>query len=313
LHMLEGVPTKHELMNVVTKDNPHNWTAALHRHDNIQTIESHEEQVAVVSVMKEAMIKYAQAQHTFTKSIIINGPPGCGKTFLMMIASLFALAKGLTVTPIALMAERASTLGGTYVHKLFCIPPKNYTPQRLSEIAILRILRKPVILQFLLTVDVICWDEAGQNPAQLLATCDIIMRRLRGSDLFFGGVLLFFTLDHLQLRPIKGLPLLLSPHIMTCFRIIKLQHLVRASHDPQLQRIIDICRMSKYDYELQPTVIDELKALLKDNCIWVDSWESPEIPNNAVRCFGMKKPAQQAETRYIEQIRVDCERHGDVF
>ena len=73
LHMLEGVPTKHELMNVVTKDNPHNWMAALHRHNNIQTIESHEEQVSVVTVMKEAMIKYAQAQHTFTKSNIING------------------------------------------------------------------------------------------------------------------------------------------------------------------------------------------------------------------------------------------------
>ena len=214
LHHLSGIPTKEEIMNDITKDNPHNWTADLDRNENIQSIESHAEQVQVVSLVKEAIHKYAQAGNTFTKSLIINGPPGCGKTFLMMVASLLGLSKGLTVTPTALMAERASTLGGTYIHKLFCIPPNNYTPQRVAEIAILRILHRPVILQFLLTVDIICWDEAGQNPAQLLATCDIIMRRLRGSDLFFGGVLLFFTLDHLQLRPQLKACLSCSPHTL---------------------------------------------------------------------------------------------------
>jgi hypothetical protein len=33
------------------------------------------------------------------------------------------------------------------------------------------------MLQYLLIVDIICWDEAGQNAAQLLATCDIIMQK----------------------------------------------------------------------------------------------------------------------------------------
>ena len=89
------------------------------------------------------------------KSIIINGPPGAGKTLIMMVASLLALCKGLTVTPTALMAERASTLGGTYIHRLFCIPPNNYTPQRLAEVAINRILRRPVVLQYLLILDVL--------------------------------------------------------------------------------------------------------------------------------------------------------------
>ena len=300
-------------MTVVTKESPRPWNPTLVRSDNIQTIESFEEQLAVINCLKETILKYAGAGDTFTKSLILNGPPGCGKTFIMMIASLFALAQGLMVSPTALMAERASTLGGIYIHKLFCIPPNNYTPQRLAEVAILRILRRPVILQFLLSVDILCWDEAGQNPAQLLATCDIIMRRLRGSDLFFGGVLLFCTLDHLQLRPIKGLPLLLSPHIMTCFRMIRLNHLVRASQDPNLQRIIDICRMSKFEYELQPSAIDELKTLLKENCTWVDSWDSPLIPNNAMRCFGMRKPAQKAESRYIEHVRLDCLRNRKPF
>ena len=139
------------------------------------------------------------------------------------------------------------------------------------------------------------------------------MRKLRGSDLFFGGVLLICTLDHLQLRPIKGLPLLLSPHIMTSFWLMTLKHLVRASQDPQLQRIIDICRMSKAQYIENPQVIDELKCLLKDNCTWVDSWDSPEIPNNAIRCFGMRKPAQRAEARYIDQVRLECFRQNKSF
>ena len=139
------------------------------------------------------------------------------------------------------------------------------------------------------------------------------MRKLRGSDLFFSGVLLFCTLDHLQLRPIKGLPILLSPHIMSSFALMTLKHLVRASQDVHLQRIIDICRMSKDDYDAQPQLIGELKTLLKENCTWVDSWNSPEIPNNAIRCFGMRKPAQRAEARYIEQVRRDCQRNGRPF
>lgn len=211
------------------------------------------------------------------------------------------------------MAERASTLGGTYIHRLFCIPPRNYTPQRLAEIAVSRILRRPFALQYLLILDILCLDEAGQNPAQLLATCDIILRRLRGSDLFLGGVVLLCTLDHLQLRPIKGIPLLLSPHIMSCFRMFQLKQLVRSSQDQHLQRIIDICRMSKTQYEEDPSVIGELRNLLSTHCTWVDSWDSTLIPSNATRVFGMKKPAQKAEERYINEVKQNCLRERMPF
>jgi hypothetical protein len=119
LHHLPGLPTKNELMNLVSKDNPHSWNAQFDRDTATQTIESYEEQKAVIDTIKTAIQKYAHGNLGFTKSIIINGPPGAGKTFLMMIASLLALCKGLTATPTALMAERASTLGGTYIHRLF--------------------------------------------------------------------------------------------------------------------------------------------------------------------------------------------------
>jgi predicted GIY-YIG superfamily endonuclease len=311
LHYLQRLPVKEDLMNVVSKENPHNWDAQFVHDNNTQTLESYNEQKTVIDAIRASIQRYVLGSRGFTKSIIINGPPGAGKTFIMMVASLLALCKGLTVTPTALMAERASTLGGTYIHRLFCIPPNNYTPQRLAEVAINRILRRPVVLQYLLILDVLGWDEAGQNPAQLLATCDIIMRKLRGSDLFFGGVLLLCTLDHLQLRPIKGLPFLLSPHIVTCFEMVQLKHLVRSSQDPPLQQIIDICRMSKQDYN--SAVIAELKTLMTENCTWVDSWDSKDIPKNATRCFGMRNPAQKAEARYVEQVRQDCARSGAPF
>jgi predicted GIY-YIG superfamily endonuclease len=141
----------------------------------------------------------------------------------------------------------------------------------------------------------------------------MIMRKLRGSDLFFGGVLLICTLDHLQLRPIKGIPFLLSPHIMTCFRMLQLKHLVRSAHDPNLQRVIDICRMTRQEYEDNPTVIDELKELLRTHCTWVDNWDSPEIPRSATRCFGMRTPAHEAEARYINQVERECASSGSPF
>lgn len=67
----------------------------------------------------------------------------------------------------------------------------------------------------------------GQCFAECLATSDIIMRQVRNSNIFMGGVLLIFTIDHSKIQPIRGRPFLTSCHVIPYFKMVTLEHLVR--------------------------------------------------------------------------------------
>ena len=72
----------------------------------------------------------------------------------------------------------------------------------------------------------------------MLSVLEIIFCRVRGNNIFMGGVLIISTMDHTQLQPVNGRPFLLATHVITCFRMIKLECSVRASGDPYFQRIV---------------------------------------------------------------------------
>ena len=74
-------------------------------------------------------------------------------------------------------------------------------------------------------------DECGQLSAEQLRTMDIILRTARKSNIPFGGVLVFGTMDHTQIGAIGGWPFLLSSHILTDFVLVKLTHSGRAFGD----------------------------------------------------------------------------------
>lgn len=84
-------------------------------------------------------------------------------------------------------------------------------------------------------MDVLLLDECGQLSAQQFALIDIILRHARNSSLPFGGVLIIGTFDHAQLGCIRGLPFLLSSHILTDFTLVRLERSVRAARDANLQ------------------------------------------------------------------------------
>ena len=92
-----------------------------------------------------------------------------------------------------------------------------------------------------------------------------------------GGLLIISTQDHKQLQPVSGRPLLISAHILSCFCFILLKESVRAAGDPALQRIQNIVQMHPKAYKDNNELLTELIELIKDNCTFVDSWNSPEI------------------------------------
>ena len=63
-------------------------------------------------------------------------------------------------------------------------------------------------------------DEIPQVSSELFSTLDILLRQIRNSYIFFGGLLIIATLDHHQLPPVKGRKFLMSPHCITCFNFL---------------------------------------------------------------------------------------------
>ncbi len=135
------------------------------------------------------------------------------------------------------------------MHRLFGLSTKNMTnASRMAELAIDKVNRKSQLcyLHTLLTIDVLLFDEFGQASAQQVKTLDILLRKVRNSNIPFGGVLFISTVDPAQFGPINGLPLFLSSHILTDFDSV-LYSSVRAQGDAlfcELQNISHINRGS---------------------------------------------------------------------
>jgi hypothetical protein len=112
-----NVPSAEELA-ACTKNNPYPYVITLTRAER-QSVESFEEQMACYCSCREAIEKYIQATPTFTKCRAITGGPGCGKTFVMIVSAVHAMALGLCVMIICLLAKRADLLGGIHMHAFF--------------------------------------------------------------------------------------------------------------------------------------------------------------------------------------------------
>ena len=146
-------------------------------------------------------------------------------------------------------------------------------------------------------------DEMGQVPSEILATIDIILRRVRDSNIYLGGVLMIFTMDHTQIQPIGGRPILTSCHIITCFKMVALKHSVRASGDEVFTRIQKIARYTYRTFEEKPELIDEFISLCSDNFTFVDDWDDDGIPASTMRLYSKKVPAKDAAKQFVERVR----------
>ena len=93
-------------------------------------------------------------------------------------------------------------------------------------------------------IDIMFVDEIGQISSEMLSCLDIILRKIRNNNIFLGGLLFICTLDHKQLAPIDGFPILTSPLVISCFEFISLTESVRESGDVNLQRIQNLARMN---------------------------------------------------------------------
>ena len=222
----------------------------------------------------------------------------------MMYMLLYAIAQGNIVTTTAMMCKRAIQIGGTHVHQLFRNPIENtVSAHRQAELAILSLMRKPEKLDFLRAVNMIFFDEMGQVSDVMLSILDIILRKVRNSNVYMGGVVIFFPMDHTQIQPINGRPFLTSCHIIPCFKAVSLEHSVRAATDHAFIRIQKIARMNYREFERNPELVNEFVTLCSNNLTFVDTWEDPRILPSTMRLYSKKIPAREASRQFVASVR----------
>ena len=64
-------------------------------------------------------------------------------------------------------------------------------------------------------------------------------------------MLIIGTIDEAQLKPISGLPVLTSPHMLTSFDVVTLQHCVRAE-DADFRRLVKLIRLPVLELREEP-------------------------------------------------------------
>jgi hypothetical protein len=162
-------------------------------------------------------------------------------------------------------------------------------------------MKNPEMIQVLKVLNVLFIDELGQISAELLSTLDIILRKIRNNNIFFGGLLIIASMDHRQLPPVTGKPFMMSSHVLSCFKFSVLDHSVRASQDSYLEIIVNIARMHPDLYTDE--IIADFEWLLSNKFTHVDSWSDPLITPDVYRIFSKKLPAKESVEKYISQVK----------
>ena len=222
----------------------------------------------------------------------------------------------MNIITTSLLGVRANALGGIHLHQLFCLPVDDklqLSPFKCAEIALEKIRRKLNSLHILLTMDVLFIDELGQKSAQQIATIDIIMRKLRNSQLPFGGILIIGSMDHTQIQPINQLPFLTSSMVLTSFQAIKLQHSVRAHGDVDFQRLQELTRKCPYELRQSIELKNEFFELAGRILTFVPNWRDNRISPNMMRAFSRIRPAQNALNEYRESIKQLLDNESKIY
>jgi hypothetical protein len=285
-----------------------------------QSEESLVEQRHVVEKCKMAIDRKKQNE-PFTQFPLIIGPPGTGKTHLMMRMVTYAIAQKLKVNILSMtgkfllkcgviiwsnmsltIGERARSLGGQHVHLAFSYPVQTamISTSAISTTTCLSTLQKnPMKVALLGETDIFFFDEISMISAEMFSSLDMIMQKVMNNNLPWGGKLLIASGDHKQLSPIDGHPIWTSPHMLTTFTMLRLNNYVRSAEDPALQRAIDLIRVSC------PTPADkvELNNLLRHHCQFLDNWN--DVPVHAMRIVSTRKAEQKVMNNFIAKLQQD--------
>ena len=166
----------------------------------------------------------------------------------------------------ALGAMFAQNGGGIHLHRLCLFRPGKSnlwtTPQSLAATALKRLQQQPHLVRRLQELIVLYIDELGQCGSPLLLGLHLVLSKVRGNDLPFGGVFVFAAGDHYQTEPVDMAPPYTSWFMKCHFRVITLHELFRSRNDETLQTIINLARVP----QLMPTSRAYIMQAIRQHC-----------------------------------------------
>lgn len=178
-------------------------------------------------------------------SVLLTGPAGSGKTYLLNQFIQQAQSAGKKVAITASTGIAATHLGGTTIHSWSGIG----IADQLSEYALDGLTQKAYLYNRFNNTDVLIIDEISMFDAARLDAVDMVLRRMRNSDEPFGGVQVVLSGDFFQLPPITrgGVPVRFAfesrvwqalENLVVCY----LDIVYRQSDDPLLAILQDMRR-----------------------------------------------------------------------
>ena len=143
-------------------------------------------------------------------------------------------------------------------------------------------------MDFTRSVNIIFFDEMGKVSAEHLSMFDIIIRKIRNSNMHMGGSLIILSMDHVQIQPLRSHPFLTSCDVIPCFKVVSLNHSVIVSNDIHFQRIQQTTRYNYQRFVNEPELIDEFVDLWSEHLTFVDKWDDNKITPFSMRSHRKK-------------------------
>jgi len=137
------------------------------------------------------------------ESVFLTGPPGCGKTHLVNEVVSTLRSVGLTVSVCGSSGAAAALVGGTTVHAWTGFINGDADVVSPLETVLSKVIPASAKFRMRSTM-VLVIDEVGTLSAALITRLDVVLRALRRCSLPFGGLLVLFSGDFLQLAPPVG-------------------------------------------------------------------------------------------------------------
>lgn len=134
------------------------------------------------------------------ENVFLTGQAGSGKTYVLEKYVKHLKENGVSVAITASTGIAATHLNGTTIHSWSGIGIKD----KLSEDAILKLIKKPYLRRHYLETSVLIIDEVSMLHAHQLDMVDYLAQIFRQSTAPFGGMQVVLAGDFFQLPPVAG-------------------------------------------------------------------------------------------------------------
>lgn len=185
------------------------------------------------SMLSEDQQRIVDAIRRRKQNVLMTGPGGVGKSFVITHVS----SSTTSCVTTAMTGAAAILIGGNTLHSALGIG--------LGTASVDEMVRRECNKKVLREMKLLIIDEVSMLSAQLLDKLELVARRIRKSDLPFGGIQLLLSGDFLQLPTINNE---FCFHAK-CWSSLKLNVFelteIRRQIDPEFQRVLNLARIGK--------------------------------------------------------------------